>query len=642
MKKTVIAILFIIASGFAFSDTADIPVMSLDEVRRALDKDVELRGYMLTTLEGFKIDTFDVEIKGIRNLRKDFSGMPVVVIKLSGGPEEYPAEHILIAAGESGSPVYIYTDEGIKDLGALAFVPSYYNKDPIALVQLSETMLKGGKSIEIDGVQEQFQLIEYQQNQLIPIMFSGPFKLTDKAKELFKQRELELIDASAFLQTSTYENTSDSVYVERKIHPGSAINVYMVTGDIEMAANGTVARIDNSTFYGFGHQFFGSGPTSLPVTHPRMITTIANQRNSYKYPENNGAFVGRVEYDYYWGIKGTLGKQPENMVSLSFNLRNKDKTRDVNCQVAQIPDVTSWLSTLITYYVLNGGYEEFNMDRQSDHGSITIKMSLDIEGIETLTPAPYIISYTRESFDNEVLDYVVYGFWFRILDSIYDNGTKVTAINFDIEYSTDYQFLELTSALFDRSRASAGDSLNLFLTLYSSDFEEKFTKRVPFLIPKNVALERVDVQVKSGNKLSWKGSGSSRKLSAGEKIDLINSFDNTFLYVKADFTRMDFSSAKSKEQESDSVLVDSLGWEILSTRKKQELPLIVLEKIFLPAEFKNDVPVISNYVLSLDIVTKLESEQEQQRLDAEEKSRQKQDREKKWWHFWRWLDFLRF
>ncbi|NNM85148.1 MAG: hypothetical protein HKL96_05245 [Phycisphaerales bacterium] len=50
-----------------------------------------------------------------------------------------------------------------------------------------------------------------------------------------------------------------------KLTPGAAISVPLMSGDLDLAAIGTVTDIFHGHLYAFGHRFFAQGPTSLPI-----------------------------------------------------------------------------------------------------------------------------------------------------------------------------------------------------------------------------------------------------------------------------------------------------------------------------------------------------------------------------------------
>ena len=89
--------------------------MEPSELRRGMS------GFGLTTFQGTKIDTFQVEILGVL---KGALGprMDMILARLSGGP----LAHTGLIRGMSGSPVYI---DG-RLIGAIAY-GWYFSKDPI-------------------------------------------------------------------------------------------------------------------------------------------------------------------------------------------------------------------------------------------------------------------------------------------------------------------------------------------------------------------------------------------------------------------------------------------------------------------------------------------------------------------------------
>lgn len=580
-------------------------------VHRADEIRPGMKGFGLTVFKGFEPDTFDIEVLGLKSWWIGLTNIPVARIKLSGGPEDFPIEYVGVAFGMSGSPIYVYTDEGIKLLGALAYGRGF-DKDALAGVQLAETMLKGGENIinGNPGALSQFM----NEGWFKPLLFSGPFPVSGQVNRLFRAGGLFIdSDSSGLVNT-------DTASVSRKIKPGSTINVHLVTGDIDLFANGTVAMVNGSSFTGFGHSFFGTGKTQLPVTAPRMLTTAANWYGSYKDPEANGDFVGTIEYDYYWGIKGTVGKKAD-MVPLAFNLKYGESEKQVHCSVAKIPDRTNWIISLIAYYILSDGYGEFNLAHQLKEGSVRINLKLQVDGLGELEILPYIGTYNQETVDDVFKDYL-FDMWKQVFNVLAKSGLSVKSVDFDIEYvSGNYDLLSLASTNFDRYKASPGDSLNLFLTLRSRDKETEYKKRIPFIVPEGIATGQVAVQIKTGDQLFWKELIKDEKLSADKVADIITAFNNVSLFIKADFTELNITELESMAVEEDSAVVDSAGWNIIFHQEKNVLIFTVFEQVLSPKN--RDVHIIANETLYIEIVSKEEAEAEKKRIEAEKKKNKK-------------------
>lgn len=607
-------------NSFALADTTKVQILKASEIKPGMT------GYGLTVFEGYEPQRFESLVKGPDQMIIGFPQTPVAVVELSGGPENYQIKHVGVASGMSGSPIYVNTENGIKLLGALAY-GWRFNKDPITIIQLAETMYKGAKSAL--NVDSQVSPQSFNDKFPHPIFFSGPFSgiLDQDLLGSLTQKDLpfSIHNLAIFSNGATKGviNEADSVSVELK--PGSAINVFLVTGDIELFANGTVTMVEGSDFWGFGHPFLGSGPTNLPVTVNRIITTVSNYSSSFKYPEGGGYFVGTIEQDRFWGIKGTIGKQAD-MIPLHFTLRNGDQKREINCAVVNVPNITNQLIASITNYTLHGGYQEFNMAQQSNGGQAVITLKLKTKDLsKEIEPLPYIAVYSRETVGGAFFKYAS-GLFSRVLNPLFKNGLSPELISIDIEYQTDDNFLELDAAGLDFYNAAPGDSLNLYLSLKSRDKQTEYETIVPFIIPLGIKEEEVEIQIKTGNWLDWRRIQDGEKLPVDQILTRITSFDNTSIFIKANFTKSRKNKLTVLEAKIDSVIIDKLQWQIISRYKEKRSVFIIFKQVLTPNE---NTLIIADEELKLKIVSKKEAKEE--RKEVEER---KSD-ERKFWQIWK-------
>ena len=63
------------------------------------------------------------------------------------------------------------------------------------------------------------------------------------------------------------------------LQPGSMISVALMSGDLNIAADGTLTYIDQDKIYAFGHRFLAIGPTDLPFAPaPNRINAFSSLR----------------------------------------------------------------------------------------------------------------------------------------------------------------------------------------------------------------------------------------------------------------------------------------------------------------------------------------------------------------------------
>lgn len=619
MKHTVITAMLLIAifsTVFAEVDTTKVQIMKLDEVKP------DMKAYGFTVFKGTKPERFEATISDIIFRPNGLESMPLIIGELSGGPRGNRMENIGVPAGASGSPVNEEQSNGL--IGAVA-ARGIFDKDAIAYIQPIETMINDAQAFSNGASQLPIGFLN--EGLTVPVHFSGPFPLSADVHTLFKQKNFYSLQ-SGISQSGISGLDSKEV----RLQPGSSINIYLAVGDLNFFVNGTVTMIDGNSFYALGHPIFETGHTSLPISIARIVKTVPNYQFSYKIPAGDGDFIGVVDLDYRSGIKGTLGKKAR-MIPVSFKLRDGNNAREINCSVADVPYVTEWIISTFAYYVLQGGYQAFNMEGRSNNGSALITLQLHLSGYKKITLYPYIVTYNRETVYIQFSEYEK-GLMNRILDPIAKSDLSIEKMVFNIEYTTQHDYLELDSLAFDSTTVVPGDTANLFLDLYlHNDKEKECRVNFPLVVPEGIETGKVDVHVKTGDRLIWTKLENRERISKNQALYYILSFENTNLFVKTSFTKL--ISDDTTAVQKDTVKVGDLFWEIVSQDKEKSVVVPVIERITPPLGSR--VPVIADETLKLTVISEEQAqEQEKQMIKLEQKQK------KKWWHFWRWIDFIWF
>src|SRR4029077_15498530 len=94
------------------------------------------------------------------------------------------------------------------------------------------------------------------------------------------------------------------------LKPGSMISVQLLSGDFNVAADGTVTHIDGKRVYAFGHRFLAIGSTALPFSRSEVITLVPNVNPSFKLSTAKES-MGTIHQDRDTAIAGELGTRPQ-------------------------------------------------------------------------------------------------------------------------------------------------------------------------------------------------------------------------------------------------------------------------------------------------------------------------------------------
>jgi hypothetical protein len=96
------------------------------------------------------------------------------------------------------------------------------------------------------------------------------------------------------------------------LRPGAAVAVDVLTGDVQMAAIGTLTWRDGDRVLLFGHPLFQSGDVRLPLSTARIATIVASDLTSFKLGVR-GRPVGTLTQDRRAAMSGRLGASPRLM-----------------------------------------------------------------------------------------------------------------------------------------------------------------------------------------------------------------------------------------------------------------------------------------------------------------------------------------
>jgi hypothetical protein len=272
-----------------------------------------LKGYAITAGAGNKLERFPIEVIG---LQYDFGlGFPLVLVKASGDFIESTGG---VAAGMSGSPVYLPSGNGDALLGAISRVfPESDHR--LALVTPIEQM-RGVKTLSYTPFGEDiFAMLGESVPVSTPILLSGVSeRASTQLEPLFRNSGF----APLPVQTSGGLRPDETGY---KLEAGSPISVQLARGDVTIAGVGTVTEVEGDTILAFGHQLLGQGEVSFAIAPAFISYIVPSSVVPFKLADNGQTLLGTITQDQPAAVAGTLKTQP-NFLPITLTLVTEGQT----------------------------------------------------------------------------------------------------------------------------------------------------------------------------------------------------------------------------------------------------------------------------------------------------------------------------
>jgi hypothetical protein len=322
--------------------------ITLDEIR------TDMEAYARTVWYGTEIETFPLKILSVVRNRQPGEDMILVV----GTDERFKLAGAV--RGCSGSPVFI---DG-RLAGALAAGWSSA-KEPLYLVRPIEAMLEVGTqpTVEQAGQGRRIAAMDFSRpldlaevahrvteafasrvagdNALLPLATSLPAHVCSELAEGFGS--LGVVPIPGGLTAAAASQSPEEVTFER----GGVLSVVLCSGDINLAAVGTVTEVDGDTVFGFGHSFTGIGQIEFPMSTGYVHSVIASRDMSFKLA-TPGAVAGTLQFDQYAAVRGQIGRIPAMVpMRVTVDRYNDPKVRTYACRLAYDREYTPMIGRLV-------------------------------------------------------------------------------------------------------------------------------------------------------------------------------------------------------------------------------------------------------------------------------------------------------
>jgi hypothetical protein len=493
----------------SWTAAAATPFFPLRDVRPGM------KGIGRTVFQGGQVEEFQVEILGV--LENSGPKQSIILARLSGGPLAQTG----VMQGMSGSPVYI---DG-KLLGAIA-LGFPFSKEPIAGIQPIEQMVANASPVpatkqtgvkysqlekdwagrfqpdlQPPNVQPELRAIS------TPISFGG---FTDATINRF----------SAALRKFGFEPQSGlgsgaptTNQYTGSVEPGSMISVQLMSGDLNVSADGTVTYVDGKKVYAFGHRFLSAGSTNLPFARAEVVTLLPNLNSSFKISSAR-ELVGTINSDTSTGVSGEMGRAARMIpVHIDVNDQRGARTYDINLVSDRL--LTPFLTQMALFSTLDSTV------RTAGASTLAVRGKVEFQG--TKTPLEFNNVFAADS--NASLQgtfNLAVPIAFALQAGFPDLDIK--SMSFQFTANEQKRQLEVQDVWLSKSEARPGDSIDVNCVLGGENGLE-LRKTATYKIPIGASTGKLLFTVSDASLLNFtelSGLSPSSARSGAELVTLLN------------------------------------------------------------------------------------------------------------------------
>jgi len=498
-------------------------ILPLHEVRAGM------RGVGKTVFSGTRVEDFQVEVLGV--LENSGPKQSVILARLSGGPLATAG----VMQGMSGSPVYI----GGKLVGAVAFA-FQFAKEPIAGVRPIEEMLRVSPPVtrerraaispfERDLARPLAQAVTTGEGRIVdiatPVSFGG---FTRAAIETFAPQLRALgLDPRAGTGGGASQRTPAAA---EPLQPGSMISVQLVSGDMNVSADGTVTMIDGRRIYAFGHRFLSIGPAELPFARAEVLTVLPTLSSSFKISTAR-EWLGSITMDANTAVAGELGRRAALVpVTIAVN-RARDGSTPVPFERYQIRMVNDpLLAPLLLQIAAFSAIDA--TERTVGASTFAIRGRIEFQG----GAAPVHIE-NMYSGDANMPMQVSLAAAVPVAYAMQSGFTslKLKSVDLTIDSSAAKRQWQIDQIWTSRQWVRPGETVDLYVLLAGEDGAE-LKRKVTYRVPPGAPTGPLYFTVADGlvtNMTEFGGTLSAVPRSAARVVTLLNSLRaNTRAYVR--------------------------------------------------------------------------------------------------------------
>ncbi len=296
VRRAALAAALLCAGAAHAQGAGSMPDFPLEEVTPGL------AGHGLTAGPGGGVERFDVEVLAVQE--DAGPGFSLVLVRASGPLIEAAGG---VAAGMSGSPVYL--PRGGRDalLGAIGYVFPQADHDlalvtPIAAMR-DRRVADAPGHVAVPGLGTAVPAAA-------PVLMAGASpRAAALVEELFAGAPTSPFSPLG-AQGSAAGDGGDPVTA---LAPGDAVAVQLMTGDLQLAALGTVTAVDGRVLLALGHPLFATGLASYGLAPADVTAIVPSSVVPFKLANVRRGTVAAVTHDTPAALIATSGLSPKTV-----------------------------------------------------------------------------------------------------------------------------------------------------------------------------------------------------------------------------------------------------------------------------------------------------------------------------------------
>jgi hypothetical protein len=303
------------------------------------------------------------------------------------------------------------------------------------------------------------------------------------------------------------------------------ISVGLITGDMNMTADGTVTYVDGNRIYAFGHRFLDVGAIEFPFARSEVIASIPTLNASFKLTVPR-EWMGTILSDRNTAIAGEIGR-PSHTVPLTISVRSGSaRNHDYHLQVVNDRLLTPFLTQAALFSTIDA------TERTVGSGTMRLEGQVEFDGaLPALRIHDMFVSDSALAQQVSADAVVTLGF---VLSGGFAN-LHLKSMSFTLDQVDSKRQLRLAQAWTSAHEVHPGDSVRITALLEGENGLE-LTRTASYQVPEGAPNGPLNFTISDANTLNFpdfSGVAPSSLRTPERLIETINSYRaSDALYVR--------------------------------------------------------------------------------------------------------------